>query len=1622
MHNKFLVVIVVFFFIIDIPVYSANIFSSSTQENIEFRSIDEVEDPVNIDKNDIINHVPTEFTKNCGQLENKNVRYYAQGGSLWFTDDGVWFEIKKEINVQDSGLEIPDSKSPSEFIGKKDQLEPVRYRRVILKQEFLGAKKVEPIGKDRLDCNSNFFYGNDPSKWCSEVPNYREVFYPNIYDNIDLRYYTNNNGLKYDFIVKPGGDVSRIRMKYHGTDGLKLDSMGNLVIETEIQDLVDKDLFIYQNFNQKQLEVEGKFILTNNNEYGFEVSNYNINDVLVIDPFLEFSTFLGGYYVGSNALIGTDSADYPYSAGCTNYSDFPTTPGAYNETINGKNDIFIVKLNKDGTSAIYSTFIGGKVNESCYGMKVDPAGYVLITGTTTSPDFPVTTSAYDKIFNGSYDSFVLKLNAEGSNLVFSTYLGGSGGEAGYTIEIDTSGYVYVSGYTYSNDFPTTPGAYNNTLYGSSNDFFLSKFNPGGSLIEYSTYFGGEESEYNVHMKIGENGLVYLGGNTRSHNFPTTPGALDTSFDQKNDGCISILNLTGSGKNDLIYSTYIGGYHDDYISEIFVDAEGCIYAAGSTCSQEFKTTENAFDNTFNGGTKDIFVLKLDPQGAGINDLIFSTFIGGERDENVGGLSIDSYGNILIAGETNSVSFPVTQVTYDNSLSGWVNAIFCKLNEEGSALLYSTYIGGKNAENVENGENLEIDSEGYIYISGTSTSSDFPTTPGAYRTSANPDGDTFIIKVSVPHFIFSKVSLYQNDVAVTDLYSRLCPYTFRVNIMDSFSSSDIGLVRLTLDPGVLDVHLMWTESTGEFTELSDPNDYVTLDQTSMAYNNKSYSWVIDFNVIFNWNYPKEDFNDISVYITSGLLAPIWINISSMFNVENDVNLIGTLSVKKEDNTVVQENDLVKGGVIIKWSGLKVAYESANYLYPPSNETNITVWDSLNNPWTVPSTPGVNFYLETITPLSETPLNDIYVVNITGIPPESDVSDVTFTLKIDNDNVTFSNPVPEANTWHSNSKIKVGVTITDQGGGVIDGDNVMYTLSTNNGSTWGNWKLLHSVDSETTVNVEELVDLEDGINNLIKWKASDILGNGPVESESYPIWVDTEPVIFTKIYPLDDYIFSSSSINFNIEVKDNTSGVNGSSIEYSTSEDNGETWSDWEQIIGLKDNLEIEVDLKLTFPNGTDNFIKFQASDIAGNGPFESTSFNIKINTWIAERLKTNLLRPKDQSKLATTSVKLSWELDTINLENIHYDIYLDTINPPLNIVYSDISDTSVTVTNLIDTSTYYWTIIPKSDTISGSCLSAVWSFTIDITSQVPEVQLIAPEDGTTIYKDSVKLDWEPVGLGTDWIYDVYFDDGSYPPEQLVAEKLDSISFTIEGLEHGKTYFWTIVPISNDKVYGGYGEIIWSITVNFSAYGVDVDPVNDVYIAPGETKEVILTIINLGEPEDRYRITINSGELGTSVALDGPSEIIIEGKKYSTVTIQISIPDSIEFKAYLVNVSVKSISAEDLGIDVSENITFKVHVESAGSNVETEENIGFYTIIAVSIIVIIIMIIVICLFLKKKKQKPEPDTNESQLIYDNSPNPYLNKKAKGEQNIIQNKINVYGQRDVQGHNTQEPPYWKR
>jgi hypothetical protein len=544
--------------------------------------------------------LPLRFEPNVGQADER-VTFLSRGHgyTVLMTRTGAVLKLGKPAER--------DTRPPGHMRSKPAE-------QAVIGLTFEGANR-DPLvaGRGRLEGVSNYLLGGDPDRWFTGVPNFSRVVYRDLYDGVSLEYHANRAGeLEFDFTLAPGVDPDRIRLSYSGADALRIDRSGALVLEAGGGQVRQAPPVVYQWVDGNRREVRGRYVLHGDHRVGFALAGYDRTVPLVIDPVITYSTYLGG--AGDEFPIWSD-IDRPgnfYVTGFTNSPDFPTTAGVFQPTFGGGDgDAFVAKLNRSGSGLVWSTYLGGDAVDVGIGLDVDRHGNVVVTGETGSTGFPTTSGVVQPAFaGGPTDAFVTKLNAKGSRLLFSTFLGGEGGEgfdAGFISFFDRAGNVHVEGDTGSPDFPTTPGSFQPGFGGGPGDGFVVKLRPNGARLVYSTFIGGSGADAAHDGELDKKGNFYLDGFTESTDFPTTPGAFQPTFGGgPNDAWAAKLNKTGTA---LVYSTYLGGAGEEDVFDLTTDRSGSAYIPGLTSSADFPVTLGAFQ-TANAGAFDAFLVKVD----------------------------------------------------------------------------------------------------------------------------------------------------------------------------------------------------------------------------------------------------------------------------------------------------------------------------------------------------------------------------------------------------------------------------------------------------------------------------------------------------------------------------------------------------------------------------------------------------------------------------------------------------------------------------------------------------------------------------------------------------------------------------------------------------------------------------------------------------------------------------------------------------------------------------------------------------------------------------------------------------------------------------------------------------
>jgi hypothetical protein len=526
--------------------------------------------------------------------------------------------------------------------------------------------------------------------------------------------------LKYDFIVHPGSDLSQIRIKYEDVNDVGLLPDGNLSVSTDFGQLLEKAPRIYQDIDGKVKEIPGAFNLMGDNEFGFLANGqYDSSKDLVIDPELIYSTYLGGSMDDAAQGVKLDVLGNIYVVGNTWSPDLPIAI-PYDSTYNGEIDVFVMKINPAGDQILYCTYVGGDTDDVARCMALTSAGRVMFAGESGSSDYPVM-NAFDDTYNGVLDAIVTIIGPQGNTLEYSSYFGGTNRDEAASVCLDNSENIYVVGTTRSTDFPAI-----NALYGAFNggwcDAFLIKLSGNDNSVIYSTFFGGTEDDRTYDVEVDSYGNPHFTGRSASPDIPlVNPFSQHTGsfYGTNHDAILAVFSSSG---DSLMFSTYFGGedYREDAGHVITLDNYNNIYFAGATTSHHGFPLVNAYDPTFQGGSAygNIFISKFSPLGG---SLLFSTYLGGNKSEGPREMIADDFGNVYLAGSTNSEDFPlINQV--DGTLGGYSDGFVAALSTVDRCLFFSTYLGGESNSEVILGMTKYNGNQ--IYAAGIMQSGSFP----------------------------------------------------------------------------------------------------------------------------------------------------------------------------------------------------------------------------------------------------------------------------------------------------------------------------------------------------------------------------------------------------------------------------------------------------------------------------------------------------------------------------------------------------------------------------------------------------------------------------------------------------------------------------------------------------------------------------------------------------------------------------------------------------------------------------------------------------------------------------------------------------------------------------------
>ena len=704
--------------------------------------------------------LPLSFEMNQGQVDEE-VKFLSRGPgySLFLTPTEAVLSLSK-----------PAPEEKTEPRAGKAATTAQRTMDTVVRMSLVGANAQPQVtGADELPGKINYFRGNDPSGWRTDVPAYERVRYEAVYPGVDLVYYGNQQQLQYDFHLAPGARAEQIRLDFTGAKRIEIARTGELILHTAGGAVRQHKPYTYQEADGEKREVASRFVLHDRDTIGFEVADYDPTRPLVIDPVLVYSTFFGGEKADGATAIAVDAAGNAYITGFTTSTDFPTLandPSYTDENLYTGSDIFVVKLNAAGSNHLYSTFIGGFNTDSVADAALYANGNLYLAGGTDSVNFPTTSGAFqsqdpDVQRNGSgevtankTDGFVLKLNAAGNALLYSTYLGGRLGDRVSGIALDQNGFAYVAGSTHSSDDPDTNsyegfpvqsplfmhscdrGETCSGLSADNSDAFVTKLNQTGTGLVYSTFLGGKNAAdplYNVFdygfdagadIAVDAAGNAYVVGNTTAPDFPThnplQPQLNGDATQPYNDAFLTKINAAGTA---LVYSTFLGGNNDDTVRAIAVNASGDAYLTGNTESANYPVTSGAFQSNFGGQDPntgepedgDAFITKVNSAGTSIS---YSTYYGGSGDDVGHGIALppSQQGNsdpdaVHVISDTNSPNLDLLN-PLQSDRRGASDAFIISLDGSHTPT-FATLLGG-NSE--DEGNAIAADALGDLYVAG------------------------------------------------------------------------------------------------------------------------------------------------------------------------------------------------------------------------------------------------------------------------------------------------------------------------------------------------------------------------------------------------------------------------------------------------------------------------------------------------------------------------------------------------------------------------------------------------------------------------------------------------------------------------------------------------------------------------------------------------------------------------------------------------------------------------------------------------------------------------------------------------------------------------------------------
>lgn len=672
------------------------------------------------------------FEENLGQYNDSILfQTHMLNRQIRFLEFGPSYAEVRELD-RDPSPNNPEQRKFENYswLGERE----AEHEALVWNTHFANTSNLMRVqGEKPFPGTFNYFRGGANGTNATGVRRYAELWYRNIYDQVDLRYYgTESHAIKYDFVLKVGADVADIELQFSGIESFEIDEGGKLIVHTSWGDVIDAAPYSYQMGYEGEMPVAVVYRKIDDSRLGFEiVGDYDENKTLVLDPLtLSWATYFHSSSSDDYVMaVDMDADENVYIAGYTKSTTFPVTPGSYENIYGGGIDCYIAKLTAGGTTPVYATYLGGSDWEMAYGLRINAAREVFVAGFGASTDFPTTASALQTASEGGgVDGFIARLSVDGDALIYSTYMGGSDRDYIYDLEVNAGSEAYVTGYTYSSDYPTTIGSYSPS-YSGNGDAMITRLSADGSSLVFSTLYGGINYDIGNSISLGASDEVYIAGNTASVNLPlSTLNIQDTlNYDPGltiEDAFFAKLSEDGSS---LEYATYLGGSDSDGAYGMDVSAAGEVFIAGTTYSGNFPTSAAALQNNSspNLGSGDVFVAKIDVVN---NEVDYATYVAGSDIDFVKSLVINSYGEAHIMGATRSDNWPTTAGAAGHS--DQYDLFVSVLNADGSSLIDSDLYGGSYNDYPRASGSMRYINEQLI-LAATTHSPDIPLTGVTYQ---------------------------------------------------------------------------------------------------------------------------------------------------------------------------------------------------------------------------------------------------------------------------------------------------------------------------------------------------------------------------------------------------------------------------------------------------------------------------------------------------------------------------------------------------------------------------------------------------------------------------------------------------------------------------------------------------------------------------------------------------------------------------------------------------------------------------------------------------------------------------------------------------------------------------